>query len=80
MSANSIIVLTSFYNLMSAHVARTRLEASGIPCFLSNETRPYGAAIGGQVRLHVREDDAVEARRLLGEDTAPMFVLPDGEE
>ena len=79
MPTNSIVVLTSFYNLMTAHVARTRLEAAGIACFLSNETRPYGAAIGGLVRLHVREDDAAEARCILGEDAAPMFVLPADE-
>ena len=79
MPAHSIVVLTSVHSLMSAHVARTRLEASGIRCFLSNETRPYGAAIGGPVRLHVREQDAAEAQRLLSEDTAPMFVLPDEE-
>ncbi|WP_375416510.1 putative signal transducing protein [uncultured Hymenobacter sp.] len=79
MPAHAIVVLTSFYNLMSAHVARTRLEAAGIRCFLSNETRPYGVTIGGQVRLHVREQDAAEAQRILSEDAAPMFVLPDEE-
>lgn len=79
MPTNPIIVLTTFYNLMTAHVARTRLEAAGIHCFLSNETRPYGAILGGQVRLHVREQDAATAQRLLAEDAAPMFVLPDEE-
>lgn len=79
MSVNSIVVLTSFYNVMTAHVARTRLQAAGIQCFLSNEARPYGAVLGGQVRLHVREEDAAEAGRILAEDSAPMFVLPDEE-
>lgn len=79
MATNAIVVLTSFHNLMTAHVARTRLEASGIRCFLSNETRPYGATLGGQVRLHVRQEDVVEAQRILADDTAPMFVVPDEE-
>ena len=78
MPANRIVVLTAFYNLMTAHIARTRLEAAGIRCFLSNETRPYGN-IGGQVRLHVREEDAADAQRILAEDVPPMFVLPDDE-
>jgi hypothetical protein len=76
MAAHSIVILTSFYNVMTAHVARTRLEAAGIRCFLSNETRPYGITLGGQVRLHVREEDVAEAQRILGDDVAPMFVLP----
>ena len=79
MPANSIVVLTSFHNVMTAHVARTRLEAAGIRCFLSNEARPYGAILGGQVRLHVREEDAAEAQRILADDVAPMYVLPDEE-
>ena len=79
MPAPAIVVLTTFHSLMSAHVARTRLEAAGINCFLSNETRPYGITLGGQVRLHVREQDAAEAQRILSEDVAPMFVLPDEE-
>lgn len=77
MAAHSIVVLTTFYNVMTAHVARTRLEAAGIRCFLSNEARPYGAILGGQVRLNVREEDVAEAQRILAEDVAPMFVLPD---
>ena len=78
MPANTVVVLTTFYDVMTAHIARTRLEAAGIRCFLSNETRPYGN-IGGPVRLHVREQDAVEAQRILSEDAAPMFVLPNEE-
>lgn len=78
MPAHAIVVLTTFYNAMSAHVARTRLEAAGIRCFLSNETRPYGN-VSGPVRLHVREQDAAAAQRILAEDVAPMFVLPDEE-
>ena len=79
MAAHSIVVLTTFYNLMTAHIARTRLEAAGIRCFLSNESRPYGITLGGQVRLNVREEDVPEAQRILAEDVAPMFVLPDDE-
>lgn len=79
MPASSIVVLTTFHNDMTAHMARTRLEAADIRCFLSNEARPYGAILGGQVRLHVREQDAAEAQRILAEDATLMYILPDEE-
>ena len=33
----NIIVLDSYYEPLAAHLARTKLEAAGIPCFLTNE-------------------------------------------
>lgn len=82
--SDSIIVLESYYEPMAAHLARTRLEAAGIPCFLSNEhlislNRLYSPVAGG-VRLHVYERDAAAAQAVLREETAPpMMVSPTGQ-
>jgi len=67
--ADNIIVLTTYPNSVDAHLARTRLEAAGIPCFLSNETLVtlnvmYSPAAGG-VRLHVYARDAEPATEVL---------------
>ena len=77
----NIIVLTSFYEPLAAHLARTKLEAAGIPCFLTNENlvslnRMYSPVAGG-VRLHVYERDAAQAAEVLREP-AVMQAAPGG--
>ena len=77
-----IIVLDSFYEPVAAHLARTRLEAAGIPCFLTNENlvtlnRMYSAVAGG-VRLHVYQRDAAQAAEVLRE-LPPMRAERGGE-
>jgi len=67
----NIIVLDSFYEPLAAHLARTKLEAAGIPCFLTNENlvslnRMYSPVAGG-VRLHVYQRDAAQAAEVLRE-------------
>jgi hypothetical protein len=67
----NIIVLDSYYEPLAAHLARTKLEAAGIPCFLTNENlvslnRMYSPVAGG-VRLHVYERDASKAAEVLRE-------------
>ncbi len=72
-ASENIIVLDSYYEPLAAHLARTRLEAAGIPCFLTNENlvslnRMYSPVAGG-VRLHVYERDAARAAEALREPT-----------
>ncbi|TVT40259.1 DUF2007 domain-containing protein [Hymenobacter setariae] len=67
----NIIVLDSYYEPVAAHLARTKLEAAGIPCFLTNENlvslnRMYSPVAGG-VRLHVYQRDAAQATEVLRE-------------
>jgi len=78
-SADRIIMLASFPDSIAAHLAKSRLDADDIPCFVSNENRPYGPISGG-VRLHVRQQDADAARAALLEETVPMTILPDPDE
>lgn len=66
---DNIIVLDSFYEPLAAHLARTKLEAAGIPCFLTNENlvslnRMYSPVAGG-VRLHIYQRDVAQATEVL---------------
>ncbi|GAA3933791.1 DUF2007 domain-containing protein [Hymenobacter algoricola] len=73
-----IVLLESFADPITAHLAKGRLEAEQIPCFLTNENlvslnRLYGPASGG-VRLHVRQQDAAAAAEILRYETVPMMA------
>jgi len=77
----NIIVLDSYYEPVAAHLARTKLEAAGIPCFLTNENlvslnRMYSPVAGG-VRLHVYQRDAAQAAEVLRE-LPVMQAVPGG--
>jgi hypothetical protein len=77
----NIIVLDSYYEPVAAHLARTKLEAAGIPCFLTNENlvslnRMYSPVAGG-VRLHVYQRDAAQATEVLREPPV-MRATPGG--
>lgn len=80
-SPDSVVFLESFYEPMAANLARTRLEAAGIPCFLSNENlvsiMPLYSPITGGVRLHVRQGDAAAAFEILHDEPVPLATSPD---
>lgn len=80
-SSDSVVFLESYYEPMAANLARTRLEAAGIPCFLSNENlvslMPLYSPITGGVRLHVRQRDAEMALEILHEELVPLATGPD---
>jgi hypothetical protein len=68
--AHRLVTIASFNQPTEAHILKGRLEAEGIPCFLGDENivaaQPfYSVAVGG-VKLKVTEDDAEEARAILG--------------
>ena len=78
---DSVVFLESYYEPMAANLARTRLEASGIPCFLSNEhlvsLMPLYSPITGGVRLHVRQSDVEAAIAVLRDEPVPLATGPD---
>ena len=78
---DSVVFLESYYEPMAANLARTRLEAAGIPCFLSNENLvsllPLYSPITGGVRLHVRLHDVEAALAVLREVPVPLATGPD---
>ena len=68
------MLLDSFTDSIAAHLARNQLEAAGIPCFLSNENRPYGQVMGN-VGLYVRAPDVTAARETLHPQQTRMHAV-----
>lgn len=69
---DELVVVYTAQGHMRANVIKAKLEAAGIPAILSYEalSRIYGLTVDGigQVRVLVRAEGAVEARRLLTEE------------
>jgi hypothetical protein len=68
---NNIIVFQEFDNSIDANISKTKLDAYGIPCFLTEENLanlyPGTRFFSFRVRLHLFEKDAEQARLLLNE-------------
>lgn len=66
---DKIIILASFDTVVEANLAKTKLDAYGIPCFLTEENftnlYPIRNAIFPGVRLHVFENDRQRAEEVL---------------
>ena len=64
-----IIIFRAYDTVVEANLARTKLEAHEIPCFLTDEhltnLYPIRNAIFPGVRLHIFEKDYDEARLIL---------------
>lgn len=76
------VVIKAFQEPLEANLARMRLEAEGIPCFLADENivgiQPfYNLPVGG-IKLTVREADAERAEAILSE--ALLAEPPDDGE
>jgi hypothetical protein len=69
---DKIIVHSSHYSPIEANIIKTRLEANGIPCFLTNENlgtiHPLYNLSAGGVKLNVFEKDIDRIDALLAED------------
>ncbi|UOQ78919.1 DUF2007 domain-containing protein [Hymenobacter sp. 5516J-16] len=74
----NIVLLESFRDVITAHLAKNQLDAAGIPCFLGNENRPYGPVLGA-VRLFVRAPDVAAAHEVLHAQRAPMHAMPPSQ-
>lgn len=78
-----MVTVASFSKPEEAHLARMRLEASGIPAFIRDENMVqtnwlYSNAIGG-VRLQVAEEDLAEAQSLLSEECVILEEMEEAE-
>ena len=64
-----LVVLETFASVPMAGIAKSKLDAYGIPCILTDETATvlYPLPFTG-VRLQVLASDAEEARRILEEE------------
>ena len=70
--AEKIIIYAGFDNAIEANIAKTKLDAYGIPCFLTEENftglYPLRNDIFPGVRLHIFERDFDQTKVVL-EDT-----------
>jgi DNA-directed RNA polymerase subunit RPC12/RpoP len=70
-SEDKIIVFESYDTVMSANLVKTKLDAYGIPCFLSDEhfvgLYPIRNELFPGVRLHIFEKDQARVKEILTE-------------
>jgi hypothetical protein len=70
MRDQNFVTLATFWNAAEAHVARSRLDAAGVPSFVADElatTATWGLLnVSGGVKLMVAEQHADRAREILG--------------
>ncbi|HEY9487734.1 MAG TPA: DUF2007 domain-containing protein [Chryseosolibacter sp.] len=70
---DDIIVLQHFDNAIDANIAKTKLDAYGIPCFLTEENManlyPGQSLYAFKVRLHLFASDRDRAVQILEGDT-----------
>ena len=75
---NDIVVFFQFDSGIDASIAKAKLDAHGVPCFLTEENMAslYQQSLGIKVRLHIFERDRDEATRVMFEtqtlDTGEM--------
>lgn len=67
---NSIIVFDTFNSSIDANIAKSKLDAYGIPCFLTEENMAnlYPGAnslMNFSVRLHILQQDEDRARQIM---------------
>jgi hypothetical protein len=65
-----IVVFRSYENNMDANLAKSKLDAYGIPCFLSNENAANLYPIQNarfSMRLHIFQNDEEQVRQVLSE-------------
>ncbi len=62
-----IVVFRQFDNFIDANIAKSKLDAYGIPCFLTEENMAmlYQQALAIRIRLHIFKKDIDEASGIL---------------
>lgn len=73
----NIVVLRQFDNVIEANIVKGKLDANGIPCFLTDENlanlypgQPY---LSIRARLHIFEKDVQHAQQIMSESN--LMVL-----
>lgn len=69
---NEIVVLRYFDNAVEANIAKTKLDAYGIPCFLTEENMaglyPGHSLVAFRMRLHLFASDRDRAEQILRDE------------
>lgn len=80
--SDELTIIATFTDVLNAHIARSKLESEGIPCFLMNERFVhtywlYSNATGG-VKLSVQQSDVEKAKAILR--TVSVDETPEDQE
>ena len=71
-ATDKIIIYAAYDTPIQANLAKTKLDAYGIPCFLTEENftglYPIRNELFSGVRLHIFEKDSDRAREILTEE------------
>jgi len=70
---DDIVVLQRFDNVIEANIAKSKLDAYGVPCFLTEENMASlypGASnmMNSNVRMHIFRHDLERARQVMAEN------------
>jgi hypothetical protein len=72
---DEIITFQTYYNPMEAEIIRTKLEANGIPSFISDESLgvlyPVYNQGGGGIKLKVFARDVEKCKEILADEGLP---------
>ena len=77
--AKKVIVFAAYDTVMEANLAKTKLDAYGIPCFLTDEhltqMYPFRNDLFPGVRLHIFEEDREQVSELLSEGITELATI-----
>ncbi|HTD40918.1 MAG TPA: DUF2007 domain-containing protein [Mucilaginibacter sp.] len=72
---DEIVTFQTYYNPMEAEIIRTKLEANGIPCFITDESLgvlyPVYNQGGGGIKLKVFARDIEKCKEILADESSP---------
>jgi hypothetical protein len=79
-SGDKIIVFDAYDTVVAANLVKTKLDAFGIPCFLTDENfvglYPIRNEVFPGIRLHIFEKDKTQVKEILKEETAIIRACP----
>lgn len=79
-SSEKIIVFDSYDTVVAANLVKTKLDAFGVPCFLSDEhfvsLYPFRNELFPGVRLHIFQKDLVRVKEILTEELPMVRQCP----
>lgn len=77
---DKIIVFDAYDTVVAANLVKTKLDAFGIPCFLTDENfvglYPIRNEVFPGIRLHIFEKDHAQVKEILKEEVAIVRTCP----
>jgi hypothetical protein len=77
---DKIIVFDAYDTVVSANLVKTKLDAFGIPCFLTDENfvalYPIRNEVFPGIRLHIFEKDRAHVNEILKDEVSIVRVCP----